>query len=195
MTSNNIAIVQSALFGTCDSGTYFNDLEVHGGSANVTIDTKKPIKCIHFACGDVIDGLTVTYNVGTTSVDETHGTKPTSKDTVWFPAKNTALEDTKETIVAISGQQGNSKEWGNRIVSLSFTTFSTATGKMKVYGPYGGTNPSVVGTPFRVTANGIFLAFGGYATNTNDGLQVLQNENATGGLYGLNFSDVAYRTV
>ncbi|KAJ7270303.1 hypothetical protein C8J57DRAFT_1226957 [Mycena rebaudengoi] len=143
MTSS-IAIVQSALFGTNDSGAYFNDLEVHGGSANVTIDTDNPIQWIHFACGDVIDGFTVRYKVGTSTSDESHGTIPDDNDTVWFPAKQTKLEATKETIIAVSGQacvDANSK-WGKRIVSLSFTTIFADTGEMKVYGPYGGANPN-----------------------------------------------------
>ncbi|KAJ7270304.1 hypothetical protein C8J57DRAFT_1468441 [Mycena rebaudengoi] len=53
----------------------------------------------------------------------------------------------------------------------------------------------VKGTPFHVTANGKLLAFGGFATNTNDSLQALKNENATGGLFGLTFAEVCYRQV
>ncbi|KAJ7242738.1 hypothetical protein C8J57DRAFT_1726286 [Mycena rebaudengoi] len=173
-----VATIQSPVFGV-NKGTHFNDLQEVKG-----INMLKPIKNIQFACGDALDGFTINYNVvsQTATVPATHGTKPASKDTKWL-----SLED-KETIVAISGRRG-ATVWGDRIIALSFTTFNDSTGEMKVYGPYGGSGADKTGgTAFRVSANGILVAFGGYAINTEKSLNDLKTDKVDGGLYGLTFS-------
>ncbi|KAJ7104888.1 hypothetical protein C8R44DRAFT_886913 [Mycena epipterygia] len=203
MTTNSIAIVQSALFGG-SKGTSFNDLEsVFGGSASTTINSDGPIKRIHIAHGGVVEGMTITYNkAGSSSksgTDKTHGTNPeqntdTALTKSWIPGPyktdNLDSNNRKEIIIAISGLYNDTK-WGKRIVALSFMTYSAVAGEMHVYGPYGGTK----GTAFRVTANGSFVAFGGYAADTNDSVVTALKNKEDGGIYGLTFAEVAYRTV
>ncbi|KAJ7747298.1 hypothetical protein B0H16DRAFT_1888816 [Mycena metata] len=126
------------------------------------------------ACGDALDGFAVTY----TGIKDpvVHGTKPVEKDTRWL-----SLED-DETIVAISGRYG-ATVWGDRIIALSFTTFNESTGEMKVEGPYGGAGSGRSGgKAFRVSANGIFVAFGGYAINTDKSPACIRRHELAPGL-------------
>ncbi|KAJ7838156.1 hypothetical protein B0H13DRAFT_2103934 [Mycena leptocephala] len=180
MSTESIATIHSALFGG-DTGNAFNDLEkVVGGKANITINSLQPIKSITIAHGGAVDGIAITYNKTTGSkTDVYHGTNPDKKTDSALLVDKITLKST-DAIVAISG-----------IVSLSFTIYNSNDGTMTVYGPYGGSS----GTAFRVTANGYFVAFGGYAIDTEDSLSQLKADGEDGGLYGLTFMDVAYRTV
>ncbi|KAJ7917454.1 hypothetical protein B0H13DRAFT_1995275 [Mycena leptocephala] len=191
MSTESIATIHSALFGG-DTGNAFNDLEkVVGGKANITINSLQPIKSITIAHGGAVDGIAITYNKTTGSkTDVYHGTNPDKKTDSALLVDKITLKST-DAIVAISGLCDANSFWGNRIVSLSFTIYNSNDGTMTVYGPYGGSS----GTAFRVTANGYFVAFGGYAIDTEDSLSQLKADGEDGGLYGLTFMDVAYRTV
>ncbi|KAJ7453297.1 hypothetical protein B0H11DRAFT_2326557 [Mycena galericulata] len=195
MTTESIATIQSALFGG-DTGNAFNDLEkigcpVIGGSAKITINSTQPIKSIVIAHGGAVDGIAITYYKTTGSTtDVYHGTNPEKKTDPLLSVDKITLGST-ETIVAISGRQDKNSIYGSRIMALSFTTYDSFNGKMTVHGPYGGST----GTAFRVTANGHFVAFGGYAIDTNDSLGQLKSHGEDGGLYGLTFAEIAYRTV
>ncbi|KAJ6467283.1 hypothetical protein C8R45DRAFT_1171678 [Mycena sanguinolenta] len=197
MTTESIATIQSALFGG-DTGNAFNDLEtVIGGSANITINSVQPITSILIAHGDAVDGIAIKYYLTSkTTTYKYHGTDPQNKTDSNLNVDTITL-NSNDTIVAISGLQDANSPWGNRIIALSFTTYNSNDGKMTVHGPYGGST----GTAFRVTANGYFLAFGGRAIDTTSSLADLANQGTdegttvNGGLYGLTFTEIAYRKV
>jgi len=182
-----VSIVQSRLFGD-DKGTAFNDIETVGGyPGDMTIDVDHPISSILVLYGDVIDGLSITYNEtagGTETVS--HGTKPTSTH---FPREEFTLS-ADENIITITGKTGVHPIWGKRVCQLSFVIYNRLLGLSRIAGPYGTGDH---GTPFRVTTNGAFVAFGGYDVTGNDSIGTATHAGRPGGLYGLTFADVDYR--
>ncbi|KAJ7763738.1 hypothetical protein B0H16DRAFT_455092 [Mycena metata] len=196
MTTHSVATVHSVLFGG-STGNYFNDLQSVIGPHNVTINSIMPIKSITVVHAGVIDGIKVTYYRGskksTTSVN--HGLSAESDGEGGLNKKVIPLGD-KESIVAISGKAGDSEFWGMRVVGLCFTIYDSGTGKMRTTGWIGGQGGTHIKTPtFRVTANGSFLALGGYAIDANSSIGTMQDKQEDGGLYGLTFIDIAYRNV
>ncbi|KAJ2923580.1 hypothetical protein H1R20_g13513, partial [Candolleomyces eurysporus] len=189
-----VATVQSALFGD-SKGEHFNDMEkVVGIPASVTVNVDKPLKSITFMHGAVLDGIELSYSKsrGDSHTTVTHGTSPRSDDS-GLTIEKVKIGD-NEKIIAFSGLQGTSNFRGHRILQLYFTTYDSKTGKMEVKGPFGrgqGSSPE----PFHVTANGAFVAVGGYAIDTDSSLGQLVSDDEDGGLYGLTFFDVAYRSV
>jgi len=185
----SVALVQSRLFGG-DQGRTFNDVEIVGGyPAGMTINVDNPISQVEVLYGAVVDGLSITYNE-TDGATETvnHGTEPGTSDTSL--KRNTFTLSSEENIIAITGRAGEDPTYGTRICQINFVIYNSSTGKSSVYGPYGSNN---TGTPFRVTANGAFIAFGGYAVTSNDSIAQADRHGRRGGLYGLTFADVAYR--
>ncbi|KAJ6490967.1 hypothetical protein C8R45DRAFT_928794 [Mycena sanguinolenta] len=191
MTTHSVAIVQSVLLGGGKPGNSFNDLETVIGSNDVTIDTKASVAQIDLIYGQAIDGIKITYRK--TSSDDTpqyHGTSTNDcKDKSISNAKITI--GNSEHIIAISGKAGNGTTWGDRVYALCFAIYDSDTGKTRHTDLYGGSD----GKAFRVTANGYFVGFGGYAINTNSSLKELKEKKADGGLYGLTVFDIAYSKV
>ncbi|KAF8162194.1 hypothetical protein K438DRAFT_1985315 [Mycena galopus ATCC 62051] len=193
MTTHSVATVQSILFGG-STGNYFNDLQSVIGPQNVTINSIMPIKSITVVHAGVVDGIKVTYRRGSgeTTTTVTHGLSAESPD--GSKLNKTPVELGKnESIVAISGKAGDSN-WGLRVIGLCFTIYNSDTGKMRDSGWIGGGGGKKTDT-FRVTANGNFLALGGYAIDADSSIGVMQNRKEDGGLYGLTFIDIAYRNV
>jgi len=196
MTTNSVALIQSNLFGD-DKGTAFNDVEKVIGSAHITINTGNPIKKIVVLHGGVIDGIKTTYHQYDPSTHKVtndtttiyHGTSSNDNDSS-LSSSDFTLTST-QNIIAISGKHGSTADYGTRIVRLSFAIYDSDTGDITYKGPYGGSE----GTSFRVTANGIFVGFGGYATDTDSSVKQTTNDKKEGGLYGLTFSDIAYTKV
>ncbi|KAJ6490969.1 hypothetical protein C8R45DRAFT_1096509 [Mycena sanguinolenta] len=206
MTTHSIATVQSVLLGG-STGNYFNDLQSVIGPQNVTINTTMPIKSITVVHSGVVDGIKVTYRraSGKTTTSVNHGLSAES-DGEGGLNKTTFEIGEKESIIAISGKAGDSEFWGMRIVGLCFTIYNSETGAMRSNSEkdVNGDTRSWVGgegavnfkTPtFRVTANGSFLALGGYAVDANSSIGTMQQRKEDGGLYGLTFIDIAYRNV
>ncbi|RXW12890.1 hypothetical protein EST38_g12964 [Candolleomyces aberdarensis] len=186
-----VATTQSVLFGD-NKGTHFNDLEtVLGIPANVTINVDKPITSITVMHGYVVDGIEITYSESDSAATTTTVSHGTSSECTDLNLKKSHIYfgDT-ENIIAVSGLQGVS-EWGLRILQLSFVIYDSKTGGVRVEGPFGGGVGDSV-QPFRFTANGILIGFGGFAVNTDTNLGSFTS-GETGGLYGLTFFDVAYR--
>ncbi|KAJ7763737.1 hypothetical protein B0H16DRAFT_455087 [Mycena metata] len=192
MTTHSVAIVQSILLGAGRPGNSFNDLENVIGSNDVTIDTKASIKSIELICSQAIDGIKITYRKTSDFSDYTpqyHGTSDSCKDKNVSTPKIELLDT--EHIIAISGKAGKTTAWGTRVCALCFAIYDSATGETRVTDLYGGTD----GTAFRVTANGYFVGFGGYAIDTSLSLKELKDKNIDGGLYGLTMFDIAYSKV
>ncbi|KAJ7060901.1 hypothetical protein C8F01DRAFT_1253379 [Mycena amicta] len=190
MTTYTTALVASNLFGD-SKGNAFNDLQNVVGSMNITIDTSQPIKQIKVMHGGAIDGIEIKYyksnhQAGTTTVH--HGTSSDSSDPNL--TQSTISIGDNESIVAISGKAGDSA-WGIRVVQLNFAIFDCTTGNMRIAGPFGGNT----GKGFRVTANGNFIALSGFAIDTDSSLDQLKAAGQDGGLYGLIFDEVDYRSV
>ncbi|KAJ2915215.1 hypothetical protein MD484_g5210, partial [Candolleomyces efflorescens] len=186
-----LATVQSSLVG--DSvGTQFNDIEsVVGFPASMTINASHPLSSITVMHGGVVDGIEVEYardDDQTTKVS--HGTSSASTDPNL--KKSTVTLGDKENIVAVSGVHGSS-QFGVRVAQLSFAIYDNGSGLMRIAGPFGNGEAD---SPqrFHVTANGTFVAFGGFAVNTNTSIGQLK-PGQNGGLYGLTFFDIAYRSV
>ncbi|KAF7316035.1 hypothetical protein MIND_00121200 [Mycena indigotica] len=190
MTTYTTALVSSNLFGD-SKGSHFNDLEDVLGSVNITIDTSKPIKNIKIMHGGVIDGIEVKYYKSSSGGTQTvhHGTSSDCDDSSLHKS-DIPIGDT-ESIIAISGKSGSSS-WGIRVTQLSFAIYDSKTGNLRISGPYGNSGS---GTAFRVTANGNFIALGGFAINTDSSLDQLKKAGQDGGLYGLVFDEVDYRAV
>ncbi|KAJ2932468.1 hypothetical protein H1R20_g4608, partial [Candolleomyces eurysporus] len=161
-----VATTQSVLFGD-NKGNQFNDLEtVIGIPSNVTINVDKPIKSITVMWGYVVDGIEITYSESDSAATPTtvsHGTSSRCLDTNLN--KSEINLGATENIIAVSGVQGIS-EWGLRILKLSFVIYDSNTGDVRTEGPFGGGEGDSP-QPFRVTANGILVAFGGFAVNTD----------------------------
>ncbi|KAJ7051426.1 hypothetical protein C8F01DRAFT_1376773 [Mycena amicta] len=176
--------VVSNLFGQ-RTGKEFSDLEALV-AGQLYIDPGHAIKEITIMHGGVIDGIQVTYwnNGGTTTSTLRHGTSSESTDPHLI--RSTVTINADESIIAISGKSGQTR-WGERVTQLNFCLYDGKTGRTRIAGPFGGTG----GKAFRVTASGDFVAFGGYAINTNLSLDQLKHRGAEGGLYGLTFVDVA----
>ncbi|RXW14808.1 hypothetical protein EST38_g11045 [Candolleomyces aberdarensis] len=192
IATQRVAITQTALFG--DSiGDYFNDTNtVIGFPANLKINARRPIKYITVIHGGVIDGIDIEYvkNDGqTTSVS--HGTSSRNFSDLYMKTSTVALGD-NENIIAVSGLHGPS-QWGVRVLQLSFAICDTRTGQMRVAGPFGGGESVSTATPqpFRVSANGTFIALGGYAIDTHYSVGQLKAAGENGGLYGLTFFELA----
>ncbi|KAJ6516709.1 hypothetical protein C8R47DRAFT_1088103 [Mycena vitilis] len=190
-STHETAIIQSPLVGDI-KGSLFNDIENVIGTGNVTINTVDPIKEITVMHGQ-IDGLVITYEKGSSSGSSTttitHGTSDRSTDPQLTKTRIALLAT--ERIIAISGQHGPVARYGTRVTRLSFVIYNSATGAVKIAGPFGTTSTK----SFYATAEGNFVAFGGYAVNTDDSVGQSAANGQDGGLYGLTFSDVAYRTV
>jgi hypothetical protein len=186
-----VALVQSRLLGDTKGGP-FNDIETVGGHpAGMTINVDNPINSVQVLYGAVVDGLAITYNEtngATTTVY--HGTEPGSSDTTLQKGSFNVAND--ENIIAISGKAGVHPVYGTRICKISFAIYNRTSGQISVAGPYGSSND---GSSFRVTANGAFVSFGGYAETSNDSIAQATNAGREGGLYGLTFFDVDYRQV
>ncbi|KAJ2915203.1 hypothetical protein MD484_g5209, partial [Candolleomyces efflorescens] len=187
----NLAIVQSSLVGD-SKGNQFNDIqEVVGFPASMTINASHPLSKITLMHGGVVDGIEIEYAMDdgqTTKVS--HGTS-TEASNPGLNKSTVTLAD-RENIVAISGIHG-SCQYGIRVSQLSFAIYDSGSGQMRIAGPFGGAETD---SPqrFHVTANGTFVAFGGFAVNTNTSLGQLK-PGQNGGLYGLTFFDIAYRSV
>ncbi|RXW14811.1 hypothetical protein EST38_g11046 [Candolleomyces aberdarensis] len=189
--SQSVAIIQSPLFGG-NCGTQFNDIErVVGFPASLTINVDRPLKYITIMYGGVIDGIELEY--AKNDAETTKFSHGTSSRTNLLNRGIVTLGD-KEVIVAVSGLHGSSI-WGVRVLQLSFAICDTRTGKMRVAGPFGGGLSDSTPQPFHLTANGSFVALGGFAINTDLSLGELKAAGKNGGLYGLTFIDVAYRSV
>ncbi|RXW20004.1 hypothetical protein EST38_g5838 [Candolleomyces aberdarensis] len=186
-----VATIQSVLVGD-NKGNQFNDLQtVIGIPATVTINTFNPLKSITVMHGSVVDGIEISYfkgESGDDSTDVSHGTSSKSKDTAL--TRTTIDLEQGENIIAVSGVSGISS-WGLRVLQLNFVIYNSKDGKVRVQGPFGKAEGESL-QPFHVTANGILIALGGFAINTNSSLGQLGPDKA-GGLYGLTFFDVAHR--
>ncbi|KAF8201972.1 hypothetical protein K438DRAFT_1965426 [Mycena galopus ATCC 62051] len=188
----NTAIIRSPLLGQ-DKGVLFDDVEHVVGANNTTINTANPIKSIRVIYGEVIDGIAVEYRkTDKTTITSQHGTERDGQgrlDTGLTEAR-IDLTDT-QVIIAVTGMQGESQHsgrlGGRRVARLSFVVFDTANGKVETKGPYG----TQAATPFHVTADGIIVAFGGYAIDQEQSIA----HNPEGGLFGLTIYEVAYRTI
>ncbi|KIJ46834.1 hypothetical protein M422DRAFT_778290 [Sphaerobolus stellatus SS14] len=182
----NVALIQSPVFGGTD-GKHFNDIQdVAGFPASLTIKTTNAISSIVVYHGGLVDGIQVTYNEtgGTAKGTKQHGSIDNSlnKDTITFSQT--------QSIIAISGRAGTTG-YGNRVIQLSFTVYDSSNGKMQVYGPYGN---SAVGPAFHVTANGAFVGFSGFAVDSDLSIGRSADQGVPGGIYGLSFIDIAYRS-
>ncbi|KAJ7205006.1 hypothetical protein GGX14DRAFT_397940 [Mycena pura] len=182
------ALTKSPLFGAVKDGGVFDDIDnVHGSGTN-GINTVDPIHKITVFHGVVIDGLQITYDriAGTQTSSPTtvsHGTQTKANDANL--KEDTITLAANQFIIAISGSQGDDPALGGRrIFQLSFVIYNSTTGHLEIKGPYGSTE---TGKPFYVTANGKFVAFGGYAVNTDNSVA----KSSTEGLFGLYFYDVA----
>ncbi|KAJ7060874.1 hypothetical protein C8F01DRAFT_1253353 [Mycena amicta] len=192
MTTYTTALVSSNLFGDSSKGKLFNDLQDVVGSMNITIDTSQPIKQIKLMHCEAIDGIEIKYyksnhDAGTTTVH--HGTSSDCDDVDLY--KTTISIGDTESIVAISGKAGDATWGGVRVVQLNFAIYDSSTGNMRIAGPYGGNT----GKAFRVTSNGNFIALSGFAIDTDLSLRQLKAAQQDGGLYGLVFDEVDYRSV
>jgi len=188
----DVGLVQSPLFGEF-VGVSFNDVDAGGGFPfPVTINVDYPIRSIRVLYNDVVDGLSVIYNLsstGTRTVD--HGTLPTSTDP---NLKNTEFNlSANESIIAITGKAGFHPVFGIRVNQISFVVYDKSTGHSNIHGPFGNGDHGNYGTSFRATANGIFVAFGGAAVNGNPSVAQATQAGDLGGLYGLTFTDIDYR--
>ncbi|KAJ6600519.1 hypothetical protein DFH09DRAFT_1271311 [Mycena vulgaris] len=191
-STHDTAIIQSPLIGDI-KGIAFNDIANVVGTGNVSINTEDPIREITVMHGEVIDGLKIVYDKAsgtassTTSV--THGTSIDSKDTA-LKKVVISLEAT-ENIIAVTGMHGDVPPLGIRVAQLTFVIYDSSTGRTRIAGPYGSKSAKA----FYITADGNFVAFGGYAVDTDDSIAQATVKKQDGGLYGLTFSDVAYRSI
>ncbi|KAF8162193.1 hypothetical protein K438DRAFT_302035 [Mycena galopus ATCC 62051] len=182
MTTHSVAIVQSILLGGGKPGNSFNDIDKVIGANDVTIDTKASISSI-----DLI------YDQTSSAKDDT----PKSHGTSYADCKDTKISKVSigigksEHIIAISGKAGKTKDYGVRVSALCFAIYDSDTGKTRTTEMYGGSG----GDAFRITANGYFVGFGGYAIDTILSLKELKEETTDGGLYGLTVFDIAYSKV
>ncbi|KAJ7659545.1 hypothetical protein DFH06DRAFT_1472432 [Mycena polygramma] len=191
-STHDTAIIQSPLVGDI-KGPLFNDIANVVGTGNITINTVDPIKELTVMHGQVIDGLMITYDrgsgSGSTTTTITHGTSDRSTDPELKKTRVQLLPT--EAMIAITGQHGPVARYGTRVTQLSFVIYNSATGGVRIAGPFGTTSSK----SFYATADGNFVAFGGYAVDTDDSVGQSAAKGQDGGLYGLTFSDVAYRTV
>ncbi|KAJ7436417.1 hypothetical protein FB451DRAFT_1307457 [Mycena latifolia] len=194
MTSiQNTAIVQSRLIGAVGGGDHFDDINAVTGSNFATINTKNPIKSIRVIYGEVVDGLAIEYRVtDSTTAKKEHGVTPNINGGVDAGLKSEVIElSNTQVIIAVTGMHGeppDSKALGGaRVVQINFVIFDNADGTVETKGPYG----TKFAKPFYVTADGNFVAFGGYATNQEESIL----KKPTGGLFGLTFYDVQYTAV
>ncbi|KAJ2923579.1 hypothetical protein H1R20_g13516, partial [Candolleomyces eurysporus] len=157
----------------------------------VTIKVDRPLKYITIMHGGAIDGIELEY--AKNDAETTKFSHGTSSRTNLLNRSTVTLGD-KENIVAVSGLHGSSM-WGVRVLQLSFAICDTSTGKMRVAGPFGLGLSDSTPQPFHITANGSFVALGGFATNTDLSLGQLYLAGKDGGLYGLTFIDIAYPSV
>ncbi|KAJ7804967.1 hypothetical protein B0H14DRAFT_2882298, partial [Mycena olivaceomarginata] len=202
MTSiQNTTIIKSPLIGA-ENGNLFDDIDSGArstlnawtsahpiavvGPNNASINTTDPIKSIH--------GLTIEYREtkGSTIV-QAHGTTadPSGKLDTGLTQEVITLKDT-QVIIAVTGMHGVTRQSGSlggrRVAQITFVLFDKPMGGWK---PKGYPFSSLTATPFSVTADGNFVAFGGYAFNQTQSVA----HKPTGGLFGLNLHDVAYRRV
>ncbi|KAJ2932516.1 hypothetical protein H1R20_g4607, partial [Candolleomyces eurysporus] len=192
--THSVAIIESPLFGD-SSGKQFNDIEtVVGFPASLTIHVNRPLKYITIMHGGVIDGIEVEYDKHDGQTTKfSHGTSSRSSSDPGVKKSTITIGD-KENIIAVSGLHGSSR-WGVRILQLSFAICDTRTGNMRVAGPYGSGQSDSTPHPFHVTANGSFVALGGFAVNTDSSLGQLRAAGKNGGLFGLTFFDISHRPV
>jgi hypothetical protein len=103
-----------------------------------------------------------------------------------------------ENIIGVSGLYGTG-EFGTRVAQLNFVIYNSDTGGLRVENLIG---DGKVQSPqsFVVTANGILVAFGGFADDIDSSVSlgdahIAPDDTDRGGLYGLNFLEMAYRSV
>jgi len=140
--------------------------------------------------GDVVDGITCTYSLdGGEPVTKSHGTSTASAD----PDLSISLVplSATENIIAITGRQGQTPNFNIRVTQITFVIYDSSNGTTRTAGPFGKGNN---GTPFRSTANGNFVAFGGFSVDTDYSAGQAKKAGHYGGLYGLIFADIAYVT-
>ncbi|KAJ6557513.1 hypothetical protein B0H19DRAFT_1070168 [Mycena capillaripes] len=185
MTSiQKTAIIKSPLIGA-EKGTLFDDIDNVVGPNNASINTTNPIKSIRVIYAEVVNGLMVEYREteGYTVV-QAHGTTPDSSGKL-----DTGLRE--QVIIAVTGMHGETRHsdslGGRRVAQITFVLYDRIDGTVETRGPFG----SFASTPFSVTAEGIFVAFGGYAFNQTQSV----SHKPAGGLFGLTLHDVAYRSV
>ncbi|KAJ2923576.1 hypothetical protein H1R20_g13515, partial [Candolleomyces eurysporus] len=131
------------------------------------IDVTRPLKYITIMHGGVIDGIELEYATNDAETTKfSHGTSHRNSDP--YVIKSTITLGDKENIIAVSGSHGSSS-WGYRVLQLSFAIYDTRTGRMRIAGPYGRGRSDLTSHPFHVTANGAFVALGGFAINTDLG--------------------------
>ncbi|KAJ7880826.1 hypothetical protein B0H13DRAFT_2345433 [Mycena leptocephala] len=188
----NTALIRSPLVGTTIA-TPFDDLASVTGAGSGSVNTEDPIKQMVFMHGDVLDGIKIVYDKtsgqGSNEVTVPHGTSTDANPIT----KTTVVINKNEKIVVVSGMHGEVEPYGVRVAQISFVIYDSVTALFRTVGPFG----SKKATPFIFTANGNFIAFGGYAENTNDTVAQATEKKPVvlGGIYGLYFIDVDHRTI
>ncbi|KAJ7319406.1 hypothetical protein DFH08DRAFT_391585 [Mycena albidolilacea] len=193
MTSiQNTAIMKSPLIEV-DNGNLFDDINSVVGPNNASINTADSIKSIRVIYAEVVNGLTIEYREtkGSTIVQAHDTTADLSgKLDTGLKQEVITLKDT-QVIIAVTGMHGATTHSGSlggrRVAQIIFVLFDKADRRVETKGPFG----SLIATPFSVTADGNFVAFGGYAFNQTQSVA----HKPTGGLFGLTLHDVAYRRV
>ncbi|KAJ7804973.1 hypothetical protein B0H14DRAFT_2882320, partial [Mycena olivaceomarginata] len=173
------------------NGNPFDDINGVVGPNNASINTTNQIKSIRVIYAEVVDGLTIEYREteGSTIV-QAHGTTadPSGKLDTGLKQEVITLKDT-QVIIAVTGMHGattySGSLGGRRVAQINFSRcYSISLSHLHCIG-------SLIATPFSVTADENFVAFGGYTFNQTQNVA----HKPTGGLFGLNLHDVAYRRV
>ncbi|KAJ6557517.1 hypothetical protein B0H19DRAFT_1261130 [Mycena capillaripes] len=193
MTSiQKTAIIKSPLIGA-EKGTLFDDIDNVVGPNNASINTTNPIKSIRVIYAEVVNGLIVEYREteGSTVV-QAHGTTPDSSGKLDTGLKEEVIQlRNTQVVIAVTGMHGETRHsdslGGRRVAQITFVLYDRIDGTVEVRGPFG----SLASTPFSVTADGIFVAFGGYAFNQTQSVA----HKPAGGLFGLTLHDVADRSI
>jgi len=149
------AWVQTAQVGG-SSGAWFSDIAELNSSFK--LDYSHPITQIKVSHGNIVDGLEISYKVVGDGFQDaevkTHGSSI---------ANATVIDlNGNETVVVVFGRAGYSTQYKkNKIISISFVIFDSATANVRTLGPFG---TATDGESFRVTN---VAAFGGNAESTS----------------------------
>ncbi|CDO69782.1 hypothetical protein BN946_scf184766.g27 [Trametes cinnabarina] len=160
---NDGAISQDILFLDGD-----NNIVINNANKN-QLDLKHPILQIAISCGWVVDGFSVTYQLGDgSSTTMTHGSQ-------FSPSSAVITFNANEKLVGVYGRAGLQTYYNRSLINnISFVIFDTVAGTTRTAGPYGNGSKSNQGTPFYVSD---VMAFGSFA----------QPNAATVGLSGVFF--------